>query len=49
MKNMPVEVVWYFVRISIHFRIKYMNNKLRYDKKRAQICRNEERKRKKLK
>ena len=45
MKNMSREVVWSFVKLSTHFRIKYFNKKLKYDKKRAQICRNEEKKR----
>ena len=46
MKNMSREVVWCFVKLSTHFRIKYFNKKLKYDKKRAQICRNEEKKKK---
>ena len=45
-KNVPREVIWYFVKISVHFRIKYLNKNIRYEKKRARLCKNEERKKK---
>lgn len=47
-KNIPEEVICFFAKISIYFRMRELNRNLRMEKKKTKQCRNEEKKRRKL-
>lgn len=46
-QNVPQDVIVFFAKISVYFRMRQLNRNLRMERKKANICRNEDRKRKK--
>lgn len=47
-ENVPQDVMYFFSLISIYFKIRDLNRDLRMNRKKSKLCRNEDKKRKKL-
>lgn len=47
-ENVPQDVMHFFALISVYFRIRDLNRDLRMNRKKSKLCRNEDRKRRKL-